>query len=121
MSNCYCDYDLPEVWRSSVVKARKEYRCEECAYRIKPGEKYEYVWGIWEGCQGSFRTCAHCLELRRWVKNSLPCFCWAHGNLLDDCRNAIEDAYDRARDEVRGLRFGYLRLRVKHKRLMLLA
>lgn len=64
----------------------------------------------------SFRTCADCLELRQWVGNNLPCFCWAHGNLLDDCISGIESAYDRARDEVRGLRFGFLRLRVKHKR-----
>lgn len=61
-------------------------------------------------------TCLHCVGIRKFVATNIPCFCWAHGNLLDDCRNIIEAAYDQAADEVRGLAFGFGRLIVKAKR-----
>ena len=116
MSECYCDYDPPEVHRRNEVRARKEYRCEECPNRIKPGDRYEYVWGIWEGYAQTFRTCSDCVERRRFISINLPCFCWAHGNLQDDIRTAIEDAYIRAADEVRGLAFSFGRLVVRQRR-----
>lgn len=114
--DCFCDYDPPSVYSRSTPKAKKAHRCEECGSPILPGDTYEYVWGIWEGYPGSFKTCSHCVGMRTWVKNNIPCFCWAHGNLIEDCRNAIEYAYEQARDEVRGVAFGFGRLLVKAKR-----
>lgn len=116
MIDCYCDYDPADVYRAKLVRGRKPYRCEECGHRITVGEKHEYVFGVWDGEPRHFRTCSHCLGIRQFVKNNIPCFCWAHGNLIDDARGAIEYAYDRARDEVRGLAFGFGRLLVKAKR-----
>lgn len=111
--DCFCDYyPPPEFWRKSTPNARKQYRCEECRGPILPGERYEYVIGKWEGCVDQFRTCGDCLDIRQWVKNNVPCLCWAHGNMLDDCKEAVDDAVDRAPDEAVGLKFGFLRRRI---------
>lgn len=114
--SCYCDYDYPSFYRATVSKARKEHRCGECARRIKPGERYEAVAAVWEGEFGTAKTCSHCLDIRTFVKNSVPCYCWAHGNIEEDARYAIEDAYYRAGDEVRGLAFAVGRLMVARNR-----
>jgi len=42
-------------------------------------------------------------------QNSVPCFCWSHGNLNEQMRDTIDDAAHRAGDEARGLRFGFVR------------
>jgi hypothetical protein len=107
--DCYCDYDPADVYSPTIRTARKAHRCDECGGEVAPGEKYENTFGVWSGDASTWKTCAHCLELRTWVHNSVPCFCWAHGNMLEDARNTINDAYSRAGDEVTGLRFGYLR------------
>lgn len=114
--DCYCDYDPPSVFRASMVRARRQYRCEECAKPISVGERYEYAWGVWDNNPMHFRTCADCVDLRRFVQTNLPCFCWAYGGLQDSIREAIQDAYDRARDEVRGLAFSVGRLIIKQRR-----
>jgi hypothetical protein len=114
--DCSCDYDPATVYSARMVRARKEYRCEECPNRIMVGEQHEYTFGVWDGCASQFRTCFDCVDRRKWVRNNLPCFCWAHGNLLDDIKSAIEEAYWRARDEVRGVAFGYGRLLINQRR-----
>lgn len=113
---CFCDYDQPEFWSKRDSKAKKEHRCYECGRAIKPGEVFETVAGKWDGHFDTFKTCSHCRDIRQFVKNSVPCFCWAHGNLDEDVRNAIEEAYLRARDEVRGLAFRVGRMVVARKR-----
>lgn len=113
---CACDYDPATVYSSAVRTARKPHRCEECGSKIEPGGKYEYVFGIWEGDVSIFKTCEACLDLRQWVKNNVPCFCWAHGNMLEDARETIEEACFRAPLETAGLRFGFLRRKIEAKR-----
>lgn len=114
--DCYCDYDPPEVYSSRIVRGRKLYSCYECGKPIAIGETHEYVFAVWGGYPGSPRTCMSCVGIRNFVKTNIPCFCWGHGNLIEDCRNTIEAAYDAARDEVQGLAFGFGRLLVKAKR-----
>ncbi len=109
--DCFCDYDPPSIYRATRQKARKEHKCFECCAPIHPGEEYEYVFGVWEGYADSYKTCARCLSVRTWVTINVPCTCWAHGNMLDDCAEAIKEASLRAPDETRGLRFGFLRRR----------
>lgn len=112
MMDCYCDYDPPIFYSKSVVKAaRKPHRCDECSRPIAAGESYERISGKWDIGYGisTFTTCSRCLDLRQWVTNNLPCFCWAHGSMLDDAKEAIDEATWRASDETRGLRFGWLR------------
>lgn len=107
--DCACDYDPAEFYAARVRMARKEHKCDECAGWIQPGEKYEAVIGKWEGCMGTFKTCEHCVNIRRWTKNNVPCLCWSHGNTIEDCKEAVQEAWWRAPDETRGLRFGLLR------------
>jgi hypothetical protein len=98
-----------------MVRARKPHTCEECGRRINIGERYEYVFGVYDGAFIA-HTCSHCVGIRQFVQINIPCFCWAHGNLIDDCRNIIQAAYEQAPDEVKGLAFGFGRLLVKARR-----
>lgn len=116
MTECYCDYDPPEFYHKETRKARTPKKCFECRGPIAPGERYEHVCGKWDGRLNTYRTCDRCLELRDFVQGNVPCYCWAHGNIFDDARDAIEDAIYRAPDETRGLLFGFLRRRVKISR-----
>jgi hypothetical protein len=116
MTECYCDYDAPKVYRATIRRARKEHTCEECGRKINPKEKYEHVFGVWEYV-GNFKTCDRCTTLRQWVKNNIPCFCWAHGNMIDDAEEAVKEATWRAGDEVNGLWFGFLRKKYSCVRL----
>ena len=112
--DCYCDYDSPE-WTShrNVKKSRKQHKCEECRAIIPAGSTYEYVCGMWDGSINYFYTCNLCVELREWATISVPCFCWAHGNLLAD----VKDMVDNVRHEVPGLYFEYGRRMVKIRRV----
>jgi hypothetical protein len=107
--DCFCDYDAPEFYHREIRKARKEHKCEECPGVIRPGDKYEHVRGKWDGYVDSFKTCERCVEIRTWVKNNVPCLCWAHGNTIEDCKEAVKEAAWRAPEETKGLRFGFLR------------
>lgn len=107
--DCYCDYDPAEFYSAVIRTARKQHKCEECSGTIMPGDKYEAVIGKWEGYVSTFKTCSFCVDIRTWTKNSVPCLCWAHGNMIDDCREAVEEAAWRAPEETRGVRFGLLR------------
>ena len=118
--DCYCDYDQPQVYRASIVRARKTYECEECGGPIKPGEQHESAFGVLDGWTYAPRTCARCVDMRTWVKNNVPCLCWSHGGADTDMAEAIEEATMRAPDETRGLWFGFLRrkvLRDRHNKL----
>lgn len=107
--DCVCDYDAPTFYRSSMRKSRKLRGCYECAGNIRPGETYEHHFGIQDGMTYSGATCAHCVAIRDWVTGNIPCFCWAHGNMIPDAHDTIEAARERAPDETVGLRFGLLR------------
>ena len=109
MTICVCDYEAPAFYSVHIHKARKPHRCWECNGVIAAGEPYEYSRGQWDGDFQIFKTCERCLDLRMWVKNSVPCFCWGHGNMIDDAREAIVSAWERAPSETVGLRFGLLR------------
>lgn len=114
MIDCFCDYDPAHVYVASAPTARKRHRCYDCGGFVEPGEKHEKVFAVWErgDSPDTVRTCPRCLDLRTWVQNNVPCFCYMHGGLFETAKDAIEAAYDRARDEVTGLRFGYLRRRI---------
>jgi hypothetical protein len=107
--DCYCDGDPATIYSATKPRARKEHRCDECGAKIKPGEQYENVFGVWEGYGSTWKTCERCYDLRQWVKNNVPCFCWYHGNMLEDAAMTIDDATFRAPAETAGLRFGFLR------------
>lgn len=109
--DCFCDYDPADIYSAARPKAKKAHKCFECGGPIAPGEQYERAFGVWSGSASTFKTCQRCFDLRQWVKNNVPCFCWAHGNMLDDAHEAVNEAAWRAKDETVGLRFGFLRRR----------
>jgi len=111
--DCVCDYDPAEFYSATMQKARKVHSCEECGKdRIQVGEIYERAVGKWEGDVTTFKTCCRCIALREFVKAHVPCFCWAHGNIIDD---AIQTAAHYA-DETDGLLFGAYRRQVLIRR-----
>lgn len=116
MISCSCDFDPAVFYRTRVVTARKPHKCEECSGEIRPGDKYEYVSAKWEYEIDTFHTCSHCVDLRTWVRNNVPCLCWMHGGGDESMEEAIEDARDRAPLETIGLRFGFLRRKVRRER-----
>jgi len=116
--DCRCDYEPAVFYRTRIVRARKGHRCYECSSPILPGELYENTAGMWDRCDGvsTFKTCERCRDLRVWVTNSIPCFCWAHGNLHEDAEGTIEEATWRLPEETVGLRFGIARRLVAIRR-----
>lgn len=116
MSDCYCDYDPPKFVSVRTPRARKLHKCHECARTIRVGETYEYVSGMWDGYLDTFKTCSHCRDIRQYLINSIPCYCWAYGGLDETLRETIEDVYCRAGAEVAGLAFRVGRLLVARKR-----
>jgi hypothetical protein len=114
--DCFCDYDPPQFYHKEIRKARKPHKCCECTGMIAVGEKYEHVRGKWEGFLDTYDTCERCLDIWQWTKNNLPCLCWAHGNRIEACIEAVQEAMWRADDETRGLRFGLGRLLIKRRR-----
>jgi hypothetical protein len=111
MSVCYCDdYDRPEFYIVEMRKARKPHKCLECRNIIAPGEVYENTRGKWSGyAPQSFKTCPRCCALRMWVERNIPCVCWSHGDMLENARDAIAAATDRAAEETKGLKFEFWR------------
>lgn len=51
----------------SIVSARKLHRCSECFGGIKPGEKYERVFVVYDGYADTYKTCLHCKSARDWL------------------------------------------------------
>ena len=115
--DCSCDYDPPTFYSRTTPRARKRHACEECDGKIMPGDRYERVSGLWDGNFSVFITCGRCTDIRTWLKNSLPCFCWAYGGMFEDAEESIREAQSRAPEESRGLMFGFRRriiLRDRH-------
>ena len=66
---CSCTISIDYGGGSSCCKerirtARKKHRCDECLKDINPGDKYEYVSGIWDGEPHSYKTCLDCKSVR---------------------------------------------------------
>jgi hypothetical protein len=64
---CAIDYERPEFCTRTQPTARKIQQCDECRRYILPGESYERVFGKWEGRVNTFKTCAHCRVLQKWL------------------------------------------------------
>lgn len=64
---CNCsvtDYDCAELYKSAIVKAKKQHTCCECHEPIPKGEKYENVVGLYDGVFTRFKTCIPCVSIR---------------------------------------------------------
>lgn len=88
MSDCAClwsDGDACEVARSVIRTASKEHRCLECREPIRPGQRYEFTSGIFEGDPFSQKICLFCVE----IGNALYCDGRMFGTLWDDIEDQI--------------------------------
>lgn len=75
--SCACDLVVPDVFDRRHRRAAKERGCCECGRAIEPGERYEEVTGLWDGCWSRYRTCQGCERLRATVD------CVAFGGLFE--------------------------------------
>lgn len=78
--NCDCSiecYDEPSVYRETVRRARKAWRCCECGEVIASGEQYQEATGVWDGQWSTYRTCLPCAAMRR----DLSAYGWCFGEL----------------------------------------
>ncbi len=112
--DCYCDYDPADFYKSQMRQARKEHKCDECFKPIRIGEKYEYVSAKWEHGFDVYKTCYRCLALREFVKSNVKCFCWAHGNMIQDAMDTANEFYEQGN----GLLFGAYRRKILIERTM---
>lgn len=109
MTDCFCDYEPADIYSAKAIKAaRKQHRCDECSRAIAKGEPYEYVFAVWEGRPDVFKTCCRCLALREFVQTNVKCFCWAHGNMIEDAMETADQYYEQGN----GLLFGAYRRKV---------
>src|SRR5258706_1635858 len=81
---CTTNYDYAKIYRESRPVARKLYTCYECARAINPGEKYQYVFSIWDWDSKPtiFRTCPNCLVAQDWLLKE--CDGFMHGGLYEE-------------------------------------
>ena len=86
---CYCEPmeadGYADCWSITTPKARKAHICCECKDTIKPGEKYERIFSIYDGAINVYKTCLFCaaefkrLDVKRdyydpgLVKGDLAC------------------------------------------------
>lgn len=120
--DCYCDGETFTVYRTHKVRAsRKRRKCDECNRPIAIGESYTYAFGVYEGKGASYATCTDCQKLVDYLVASFDCYCHMHGAAFDGLRDFLEDAYHRAPNEMRGVRFRVGRLLVARNRASKLA
>ncbi len=69
---CYCEPNEGEpceIWNATWRKARKTHKCQECLEEIKPGERYQYVFIVFEGEASNYKACEFCAnETARIIK-----------------------------------------------------
>lgn len=92
MFECVCIYhgdgSEPEFISERIVTAKKKHCCHECGCIINPGEKYEYVAGVWDGDFDVWKTCLPCATIR---KDFMECG-WIYGELWQDLYEQLADS-----------------------------
>ena len=71
---CYCEPQEGEacdVWTTKMRVARKSHKCCECREEIKAGDRYEYIFSVFEGDIYTYKTCEFCAnEYKRLLKRN---------------------------------------------------
>jgi len=98
MMDCTCNIDIdhdggPDCHSEKIVKAKQGHRCYECLKDIKPGDKYEYTSGKWDGCFLVYKTCLDCRSLRNQFFSSFTyTMIWDDfDDYLGDCNAEIPE------------------------------
>lgn len=64
MLSCTCnDYEVADVFNTTMRTARKEHHCCECGCVITRGQSYEYITMLFEGHWSSHKTCGTCAKI----------------------------------------------------------
>jgi PHP family Zn ribbon phosphoesterase len=89
---CMVDYSEGswQVYDAAMIVGRTDHKCSECGRTIKKGERHErtdardseFGWM-------HFRTCAHCIEARKWLKDY--CGGWLHEGVSEDLAEHLEE------------------------------
>lgn len=86
---CMADFGLYiEFQTSSLRKARKQHRCDECNRDIGAGETYHIYTSKCDGQVSSNKTCVHCQVAQRWLLKN------CHGFIFTEVRNDLEEHRD---------------------------
>ena len=113
---CYCDAERPSVVRTTTPTARKLHRCRECGGDIHPGERYESVWGVWEGRPEAYKICPDCVALVDYITAHAPCYCRLFGGLHEDARETLEWIVGLANTPGMGMECGRLLVACRRRR-----
>jgi hypothetical protein len=81
-----CDLDGPQVATCETPTARVSHVCCECRETIHPGERYEYVRGLWDGYWSTVKTCMTCVRIREDYCGD----CYEYGGLAEALWECLE-------------------------------
>ena len=87
--SCDCsrsDFEGPELVTAIVRRARVMHVCCECRQTIEPGQKYEYVRGLWDGSWSTHKTCISCKAIR----DHYCCRGYIYGELSEVIRECLD-------------------------------
>lgn len=98
--------DRPDIYQSEIRTARKEWQCDECGRKIKPGEPYHKASMLYERHWSDWRICRHCRVAAAWLIEN--CGGFLHAGVL-------EDLYEHA-SEYPSIAAGILRIKVGAQR-----
>lgn len=91
--SCSCsDFDGPAVYRESIHRARKPYRCAECGVDIAPETRYQRCFGVWDGSPSTYRLCLDCGDLCTALHPL--CECWTFGSVLSQAEEVLREPPD---------------------------
>lgn len=93
---CMLGDDEPwTLYHEVMRRAAKDHRCGECRRPIHRGETHQYVTGLYDGHWSTYRTCAHCVQVQRWLL--VACEGWLFQMVQEDLFNHItgEESYVR--------------------------
>ncbi len=62
---CYCELEPCDVYRETIVMARKVHLCDECLEEIPKGSRYVRVAGLFEGAWSNAKRCVPCQSIAR--------------------------------------------------------
>ncbi len=85
---CPGDLDPPAVRRVERRRARRDYRCCECARAIVRGQRHEYAWGVWDGEPDAYRTCLPCAAARDYIADG---YGYIYGQLRESIGEWLRD------------------------------
>jgi hypothetical protein len=100
-----------EAYRETERVARKQHRCDGCGAIIRPGRRYAYASGVFEGYPFSTHTCLPCERARKE-------FGKAHrvGVAPDALSEHLEECIREGDGDTKRWRILYARLRSRSRR-----